>query len=39
MPEEFNLATNMHRHDATAAEFIRTFQIREFRGAPYLHAL
>jgi len=37
MPEEFNLSTNMHKHDCTAAEFLRTYQTREFRGAQYLH--
>ena len=39
MPEEFNLGTNMHRTDATKAEFLRTYQIREFRGGPYLYTL
>ena len=39
MPEMFNLTTNMHRRDATAAEFLRTYQIREFRGSPLLQAL
>ena len=39
MPEEFNLGTYMQRQDATAAEFLRTFQIREFQGGPLLYAL
>ncbi len=39
MPEEFNLATNMQRHDATSAEFLRTYQITEFRGSAFLHLL
>jgi len=39
LPEEFNLSTNMHKHDSTAAEFLRTYEAREFRGAPYLHLL
>jgi len=39
MSEEFNLSSNMNRQDATAAEFLRTYQIREFRGSPLLFAL
>ena len=39
MPEVFNLTTNMLRTDATAAEFLRTYQIREFRGGPLLNLL
>ena len=31
-PEEFNLAANVHVHDVTAAEFIRTYQSQSFPG-------
>lgn len=39
LPEEFNLTTNMQRQDSTAAEFLRSYQIREFRGSQYLFLL
>jgi hypothetical protein len=39
MPEMFNLTTNMLKTDATAAEFLRTYEVREFRGGPLLHLL
>jgi hypothetical protein len=32
-PEETNLAANIHPHDATAAEFIRTYMSKSFPGA------
>ena len=39
LPEEFNLASNMHRQDSTAAEFPRSYQVTEFRGNVYLNLL
>ena len=39
LPEEFNLCTNMHHHDATSAEYLRSYQIREFNGSAFLALL
>ena len=36
LPEEFNLAVNMSKHDALSAEFWRTYNIQEFRGSAFL---
>ena len=38
-PEEWNLATNAHEQDATAAEFVRTFQSISFNGRDLLQRL
>ena len=37
--EEFNLATNVHEHDVTAAEFVRSFQSVDFNGRHLLRRL
>ena len=39
LPEEFKHADNMNSFDALFAEFLRTDDIVEFRGAAFLHAL
>ena len=39
LPEEFNLAVNMKPFDELSADFLRTYDIVEFRGSAMLHAL
>ena len=38
-PEECNLSANQHPHDATAAEFIRSYRTTTFRGRQYVKLL
>ena len=39
LPEEFNLAVNMIPFGELFAEFLRTYDIVEFRGSAFLHAV